>query len=139
MNKFKLLLLFFIISLSFMGCSHNVTKDEALKLAKPIIASILKYKKNINHYPNSLMEIKNFPYKIKPLATNGEYRLAGKYMLYAGGFETGLSPESGFIYHFSISFDESRGSKAITSIFVGFKKDGKYKISYTRMPPAWKQ
>ena len=143
MNKLKLSLKLSLLTLLIflLGCSNNVTKDEALKQAKPIITSILEYKKENNKYPNSLMEIKNFPYKINQLASIGEYYFPGMndLTLYAGGYETGLSPESGYIYRISISFDESRWSNAVTSIFVGFRKDDSYKISYTIMPPAFKQ
>jgi hypothetical protein len=139
MSKFKSLLV--IIIFFFLGCSHNVTKEETQKVAKPIIDSILEYKKARQYYPSSLMEIKNFPYKIKPLATVGEYYFVEKddLTLYAGGFETGLNSETGFIYYIQISFDESRGSGAITSVFIGFKKDSSYEISYSSMPPAFKQ
>ncbi len=60
-------------------------------------------------------------------------------ILYAGGFETGLSRDSGFVYRIRVSFTKSRGSRAVTSIFVGFREDSSYEVSYSRMPPAFKQ
>lgn len=128
--------LLFILS----GCSNNVNKEEALKRATPIIESILEYKKATTKYPKTLMKIKNFPYKINPLATNGEYYFEDNDdYLYAGGFETGLNPDIGLVYRIRVSFFNSRGSGAITSIFVGFRPDSSYSISYTSMPSAFKQ
>ncbi len=77
MNKFKSLLSL-VMLFSLAGCSHNVTKDEALKVASPIIASVLEYKKTTKNYPSSLMDIKNFPYKIEATTSIGAYEFLDK-------------------------------------------------------------
>ncbi len=244
------LLIGYLIVSFLVSASNNVSKDEANQFAQPIVVSVLEYKKVTKRYPSSLMEIENFPYKIKPFPSpyksiyrfdlstgyiiydiildkieyyykeenklgiaqiNCKYisnkceidyvsavfeRLTGpvaikeaenimqpvinflnKYkkngfknidtkgfpfevlgikppdskpisyyfeeenglILDAGGFETGLSRDSGFVYRIQISFAKSRGSGSITSIFVGFREDGSYETSYTSMPPAFRQ
>lgn len=127
------------------GCTTVISEDEARKLVNPIIASVAAYREEMRHYPKSLMKIENFPYKVKPLPSSvgGYYFLEEKknetLSLYAGGYESGLDPESGYVYHVRMSFAKNRTPRSITSVFVGFKEDGSYEISFARMPPPFKQ
>ncbi len=128
--------------ISMMGCSKSVTEEEAHEFAQPIFSSIQSYRKATNSYPETLMDVENFPYPIRVYKNrNGMYYFSDRdsLSLSAGGVETGLDPSSGFTYHVTVGFDSSRRSNAITSIMAGFKGDGSYEILMTQMPPPLKQ
>jgi major membrane immunogen (membrane-anchored lipoprotein) len=123
MKKIKLLLL--ILSILFLGCSKDLTKEEALKLAQPAIESILDYKKTNGIYPKNLKNVKDFPYKIKEIDTNEYSFISKKYRSYTIYY---YFKDSGKKASFKITFF---GNKIIRSINIYFEKDGSYKVNYS--------
>ena len=126
MHKIKKLLLFLLTFVIFFLFLKDITKKEALALAKPAINSILDYKKNFGKYPLDLSELKNFPYKIKKIDKN-EYAMTKKeynaYTIY-------YYPDNniGQKTIFKIDFFDN---KKVGAINVYFKDDGSYKIDFS--------
>jgi len=120
------LIIGFYVALYIYEDSKSVTKKQALELAKPAINVILDYKKRYGKYPTNLIELKNFPYKLKQI-DNNEYRMTeNKYDSYT-------------IYYYPHNNDGKKtileidffDNKKVGSIDIYFNDNGSYKVEYS--------
>lgn len=129
-----------------LGCSHNVSKKEAIAFVSPMIQAVLEYKKETHLYPKSLSSLRKFPYKIKEetkeLYSFLDVEVKEYATLYAGYVhpDVELYPyQKNYRYFLSVDFNKSRGSKAVSALRIIFMEDESYKIVFYYMPPSFKQ
>ena len=130
------------VAFFFISCSNScyLSEKEAFCYLKPMIEAIIKYKEENKKYPKNLLDIKNFPYKIKKYPNQMAYYFLDKKGLYLKAINLEeVKPKDSVKFYLKVDFLKCTSSKSVHSAKIDFMQDNSFNIHYFKISPAGKQ